>query len=174
MSDLCEILRRCQGWAKAHLHSLRHLRGMNLSGEGCLSNLFAYYLSSCTIWVITSLWFSISLIISMMIAEVDVQVNLISMLKLLLPNVWQLLCMAQAAHPASCHHIMHWILLLFEVKRLPTVAPDNPGTTLNGLESKRLFLRFVVANSECMTHIFKMLYNKQWDNLVNKILLLLF
>lgn len=86
-----EVLWGGQGRAEAHLHSLSHLRGMNLGRKCCFSNLLANKLSSCTIRVETSLWFCVSIIICMMVAEIDIQMNLITMLKLL-ANIGQLLC----------------------------------------------------------------------------------
>ena len=90
MSHFCKVLWRCQGRAKAHLHSLCHLRGMNLSRKCSFANLLPNKLTSCTIWVKTSLRFCVPIIISIMVAEIDIQMNLIAMLKLL-ANTGQLL-----------------------------------------------------------------------------------
>ncbi len=67
----------------------------------------------------------------MMVAEIDIQMNLITMLKLF-ANIGQLLCVAHVSHSSSGHHIVSRLLLL-EVEGSPSVTVNNPGTSLNRL-----------------------------------------
>jgi len=77
----------------------------------------------------------------MMVAEIDIQMNLITMLKLL-ANIGQLLRMTKVSHPSSSH-IVSGILLLLEIEGPPSVTVNDPRPSLDRLQSKRLLLRFV-------------------------------
>lgn len=93
----------------------------------------------------------------MMITKVNVEVNLVAMLKLL-SNVRQLLCVTHVAHSATSHHIMACtLLLLLEVKWPPPVAIDDPGPALDGLQGKGLLLRLVAHQAQGVTYSFKVL-----------------
>lgn len=130
---------------------------MHLSGEGSFAHLFASELPSGTVRVKTSLRVGVPIIIvRMVIAEVDVEMNLIAVLKLL-SNVWQLLCVTHAAQPATGHHIMTCTLLLLEVEWPPPVAVDDPRAALDGLQSECLLLRLVAHEAQGVTYGFKVL-----------------
>ncbi len=91
----------------------------------------------------------------MMIAEVNVEVNLVAMLKLL-SNARQLLCVTHVAQSTTSHHIMACtLLLLLEVKWPPPVAGDDPRPALDGLQGKGLLLRLVAHEAQGVTYGFK-------------------
>jgi hypothetical protein len=93
----------------------------------------------------------------MMIAEVNVKVNLVAMLKLL-SNVRQLLCVTHVAHSTTGHHIMACtLLLLLEVEGPPPGAIDDPRPALDRLQGKGLLLRLVAHEAQGVTYSFKVL-----------------
>lgn len=74
-----KILRACQSRAEVHLHSLTHLWAVDLSGEGSLA--YGLFNSARLVLVETSLRFCV-LVTSMVVAEINVQMNFISLVYL--------------------------------------------------------------------------------------------